>query len=118
MREAPRVGSSCSRASPGSARSRLLAAVQERLRDEPHAHLRYFCSPHHRDSPLQPVIAQLERAAGFTRGDPPEARLEKLEALLARAELPAMDIALLAEMLSLPLGERHTAPLLTPQRKR
>ena len=30
------------------------------------------------------MIEQLERAAGFERDDPPETRLDKLEALLAR----------------------------------
>ena len=103
---------------PGVGKSRLLAAVQERLRDEPHARLRYFCSPHRQDSPLHPVIAQLERAAGFARGDPPEARLEKLEALLAPTSPPAEDVALLAELLSLPPGDRHASPPLAPQRKR
>ena len=80
--------------------------------------LRYFCSPHRQDSPLHPVIAQLERAAGFARGDPPEARLAKLEALLAPTSPPAEDVALLAELLSLPPGDRHAAPPLAPQRKR
>src|ERR1700730_4802442 len=36
---------------------------------EPHTRLRYFCSPHHQDSALYPFVAQLERAAGFTRDD-------------------------------------------------
>ena len=92
--------------------------MQERLGAEPHARLRYFCSPHRQDSPLHPVIAQLERAAGFARGDPPEARLGKLEALLAPTSPPAEDVALLAELLSLPPGDRYAAPPLAPQRKR
>ena len=88
------------------------------MADEPHATLRYFCSPHHQDSALHPVIAQLERAAGFARGDPPEARLAKLEALLAPTSPPAEDVALLADLLSLPLDDRYPPPPLTPQRKR
>ena len=99
---------------PGVGKSRLLAAVQERLADEPHARLRYFCSPHRQDSALHPVIAQLERAAGFARGDPPEARLAKLEALLAPTSPPAEDVALLAELLSLPPGDRHAAAAAHP----
>ena len=67
----------------GVGKSRLLAAVQEALGNEPHGILRYFCSPHHQDSALHPVTTQLERAAGFARGDPPGTRLAKLEALLA-----------------------------------
>jgi hypothetical protein len=38
---------------------------------------------HDRDSPLRPVIAQLERAASFNRGEDPEHKLAELEALLA-----------------------------------
>jgi class 3 adenylate cyclase len=56
---------------PGIGKSRLTVALQERLQDEPHTRLRHFCSPHHQDSPLHPVIARLERAAGFTRDDAP-----------------------------------------------
>ena len=53
----------------GIGKSRLLAALEERLTGEPHVSLRYFCSPHHQDSPLYPIIARLEREAGFIRGD-------------------------------------------------
>src|SRR5207248_11211370 len=50
--------------------------------------------------------------------DPPAARLEKLEALLARAAPPDEDVALLADLLSLPGSERHSLPNLSPQRKK
>src|SRR5262249_45673044 len=73
---------------PGIGKSRLAAALAERLRDEPHLRLRYFCSPYHQDSALYPFIDQLGRAAGFARDDPPAARGEKLEALLALATPP------------------------------
>ena len=102
----------------GVGKSRLLAAVQEALGDEPHGILRYFCSPHHQDSALHPVTTQLERAAGFARGDPPGTRLAKLEALLAPTKPPAEDVALLADLLSLPLDDRYPPSPLTPQRKR
>ena len=58
---------------PGIGKSRLLAALSERIASEPHTRLRYFCSPHHQDSALHPFIVQLERAAGFaatTRSKP------------------------------------------------
>ena len=54
---------------PGIGKSRLTASVLEQLEQEPHTRLRYFCSPHFRDSALWPVIAQIERAAGFERDD-------------------------------------------------
>ena len=36
----------------GIGKSRLTAALMERLAGEPHTRLRYFCSPQHTDSPL------------------------------------------------------------------
>jgi hypothetical protein len=86
----------------GIGKSRLLAALEERLGDEPHISLRYFCSPHHQDSPLFPIIARLEREAGFIRGDTSEDRLTKLEAVLAPTAPSLEDIALLAALLSIP----------------
>src|SRR5262249_8870564 len=54
---------------PGIGKSRLTVALRERLEGEPHARLRYFCSPHHQDSALHPFIAQLERATDFAHND-------------------------------------------------
>jgi class 3 adenylate cyclase/predicted ATPase len=102
----------------GIGKSRITAALAERLHAEPHLRLRYFCSPYHQDSALFPFIDQLGRAAAFARDDPPAAKLEKLEALLARAEPPDGDVALLADLMSLPASERHPLPNLSPQRKK
>jgi hypothetical protein len=66
---------------PGIGKSRLAAALQERIENEPHSRMRYFCSPHYQDSALHPIIAQLERAAGFEREDTPQVKLDKLAAL-------------------------------------
>jgi class 3 adenylate cyclase/predicted ATPase len=102
----------------GLGKSRLTAELEERLHPEPHLCLRYFCSPYHQDSALFPFTDQFGQTAGFTREDPPAARLEKLEALLARAEPPEGDVALLADLMSLPALERHPLPKLSPQRKK
>jgi predicted ATPase len=82
---------------PGIGKSRLTAALCEVIRDEPHTRLRWFCSPHHQDSALHPMIAQLERAVGFARNDSPEGRRAR-----AHARLVDDDFELLAELLSLP----------------
>jgi len=103
---------------PGIGKSRLAAAIKERLQAEPHNRLSYFCSPHHQDSALHPVIVQLERAAGFEREDTPEKKLSKLEALLGPKTLPEEDAALLAELLSIPTVGRYPPLNLTPQRKK
>src|SRR6516165_10250092 len=68
---------------PGIGKSRLVAALAERITGEPHTRLRYQCSPYHTNSALRPFIAQLERAAGFKADDTSEQRLDKLETLLA-----------------------------------
>jgi class 3 adenylate cyclase len=101
----------------GIGKSRIAATLIERLNAEPAIRLRYFCSPYHQNSALFPSIDQLGYAAGFARDDPPAARLEKLEALLARAAPPCEDVAFLADLLSLP-ASRHPLPDLSPQRKK
>jgi len=103
---------------PGIGKSRIAMELEERLRAEPYLHLRYFCSPYCRDSALYPFIDQLWHAAEFARDDPPGAKLEKLEGVLARAAPPDEDVALLADLMSLPASERHQLPNLSPQRKK
>src|SRR3954452_20512830 len=105
-------------AEPGVGKSRLAETLAERIAAEPHIRLRYFCSPYHQDSALYPVIAQMERAAGFAHGDEPTARLAKLQALLAIAEPPPEDMALIAELHGLPSADLAPPLDLTPQRKK
>src|SRR6202022_726079 len=72
----------------GIGKSRLTAALLERLASEPNTRLRYFCSPQHTDSALYPIISQMERAAGFAHDDTGQAKLDKLDALLALTSTP------------------------------
>ena len=102
-------------AEAGVGKSRLAEAVRERIRGDPHVTLRYFCSPHHRESALYPVIGQLEHAAGFERSDDGAARRRKLANLLAGGPAEA-DLPLLAELLSVPGIEAESALELTPER--
>ena len=104
---------------PGIGKSRIAEAVQERLGADPHTRLRFFCSPYHQESALYPAIAQLERAAGFRREDTPEQRLAKLEAVLAQATNDPSEVApLIADLLSIPTGERYPTHSLTPQKRK
>jgi predicted ATPase/class 3 adenylate cyclase len=102
----------------GIGKSRLTAAVLERLATEPHMRLRYFCSPQHTNIALYPIIGQMERAAGFAHDDFPQARLDKLDTLLAQTSTSAEDAALFAEMLSLPNDGRYPALALSPEQRR
>jgi class 3 adenylate cyclase/predicted ATPase len=103
---------------PGIGKSRMTAALVERLASEPHTRLRYFCSPQHTDSALYPIIAQIERAAGLQREDTSVAKLNKLDALLAQTSNSNDDAALLAEMLSLQNDGRYPSLDLSPQQRR
>jgi class 3 adenylate cyclase/predicted ATPase len=102
----------------GIGKSRLTAALLESVAGEPHARLRYFCSPQHTDSALYPIIGQMERAAGLAHDDTPQARLDKLDAVLARTPTSMQDATLFAEMLSLPNDGRYPTLELVPQRRR
>ena len=104
---------------PGIGKSRLLRALREELSGEPHVALSHYCSPHHTNSALYPIITQLERAAAFAPDDCSEARLAKLEALLGQAtEQVGEAVPLLAALLGIPVGERYPALNLTPQRQK
>ena len=103
---------------PGIGKSRLTAALLERLAAEPHTRLRYFCSPQHTDSALYPIISQMERAAGFAHDDTAQTKLDKLDAVLAQSSTSRHDAALFAEMLSLPNDGRYPTLELAPQQRR
>jgi class 3 adenylate cyclase/predicted ATPase len=103
---------------PGIGKSRLVAALLERLAAEPHTRLRYFCSPQHTDSALYPIISQMERGAGFAHDDAAKAKLDKLDVILAQSFTTSTDAALVAEMLSLPNDGRYPILEMVPQQRR
>jgi predicted ATPase/class 3 adenylate cyclase len=102
----------------GIGKSRMTAALMERLTTEPHTRLRYFCSRQHTDSAFFPIIGQMERAAGFTHADTVQVKLDKLDAVLALSSTSKQDAALFAEMLSLPNDGRYPTLEMTPQQRR
>jgi class 3 adenylate cyclase/tetratricopeptide (TPR) repeat protein len=104
---------------PGIGKSRLAAALDERIASVPHTRLRYQCSPYDTNSALRPFIAQLERAARFKTDDTPEQRLDKLEALLSMTASRVQSVApLFAALLSIPFGERYPPLALSPIQQR
>jgi class 3 adenylate cyclase/tetratricopeptide (TPR) repeat protein len=102
----------------GIGKSRITAAMQERLRDVPYTRLRYFCSPHHSGSTLHPFIAHLERAARFAREDTPSVKLDKLVTLLSHSATGEEAVMLFGDLLGLPTDERYPPLELDAQRKR
>jgi predicted ATPase/class 3 adenylate cyclase len=103
---------------PGIGKSRVTAALLERIESEPHTRLRYFCSPHHRDSALYPIASQIERAAALERDDEPSVKLDKLEALFAAGAVSPEDRRLVAELLRLPETGRYPPLNLNPQQRK
>jgi len=104
---------------PGIGKSRLIEALREALTGEQYLHYDFYCSPHHQESALYPVIQQLEHAAGYTRDDPPSAKLDKLEALLAEATDEALTaVPLIADLLSIPTEDRYPPLNLAPHRQK
>src|SRR5262249_12939516 len=103
----------------GIGKSRVLEAFRQLVSDEPHITLRYQCSPYHIDSALYPIIRQLEHAARLAADDPPMVKLDKLEALLARATTSLEEVVpLFAALLSIPTEGRCPPPDPDPQRRR
>jgi class 3 adenylate cyclase/tetratricopeptide (TPR) repeat protein len=100
----------------GIGKSRLIAALEQGLEGGAPIRLHYYCSPDQTDTALYPLIAGLQREAGFARGDTDDERLDRLRLLLPSA-LPA-DIALIADLLSIP--QHHRPPILdaSPQARK
>jgi class 3 adenylate cyclase/predicted ATPase len=95
----------------GIGKSRVLTALSERIGDAPHVSVRYQCSPHYVNDAFYPITSQIWHAARFANGEPAAARLDKLEAMIARSGLEGKDIApLLAALLAIPCDGRY-APL-------
>jgi predicted ATPase len=78
--------------------------------------------PYHTHSAFYPLITHLERRLQFTRDEPVEAKIAKLEQWLKTYRFPQPEtLPLIAALLSVPLPEGHSPPLrlgLQQQRQR
>ena len=92
----------------GMGKSRMTQAFRESLGVVPPTCLQLFCTPYHTNSAFYPFIRQLEFAAGFSRSDPPDRKLDKLEAVLeGPPEVVAEAAPLLAALLLIPYAQRY-----------
>ena len=99
----------------GIGKSRILAALRERIGDERHLAFRYQCSPHHGNDAFHPVIGQIWRGAGFVSGEPAAARLDKLETMILSAGLDIGEfVPYLASLLAIPTEGRYPALEMSP----
>ena len=103
---------------PGIGKSRIARVLDERLAGDTHVLLCHQCSPYYVDTALHPTIEQLERAAGFQRDDPPDAKLDKLEHLLAQGTDRVGEVVpLIAALLSIATEGRYPPLNAAPQRQ-
>jgi class 3 adenylate cyclase/tetratricopeptide (TPR) repeat protein len=103
----------------GIGKSRMLAALRERILDERHLTLRYQCSPHHVNDAFHPVIGQIWRGAAFVSGEPAATRLDKLEMMIKRAGLEPGEIGpYLASLLAIPTEGRYPPLEMAPSELR
>ena len=68
----------------GMGKSRLLEAVAEHLREEPHSLLRCQCSPYHRNSVLFPFKNLLRHRLALSHDLSTQDNLERIERMLGR----------------------------------
>ena len=100
-------------------KSHLCEAFLGHIAEQPHATIRYQCSPQHLNSAFFPVISQLEHALGFEANDTPQIKLKKLEAALSPAVGATRDdIGSYAALLSIATPAREPSSSSTPQRKK
>jgi class 3 adenylate cyclase len=106
----------------GVGKSRLIAAFEQKIGGVPHAVVRWVCSPLFQDTPLYPVIRQIERAAKVLRDDSSAIKLDKLRIWLATGDRSETDIKadvdIIAYLLSISRTAEDVLGMLAPQRRK
>lgn len=103
----------------GMGKSRLLEALAEHVRDQPHRLLRAQCSPYHRSSVLHPFIQLLRQRLDLRHDRPSAENLERVDRMLARIGRATRQARLLlAELLELPARDSLLPTELTPAQRK
>lgn len=103
----------------GIGKSRIVETFRHRISEDSHVAFPYQCSPYHTNSPLHPIIGQIEYAAGIDPDDAPAVKLDKLESFLKpSSDHPENPISLFAALLMIPTGSRYPPPDPDPQRRK
>jgi len=100
---------------PGIGKSRLSEMLRERVKGAG-SWIRYQCSPYYTDTALHPIIAQLTAAAGIEPDDLPDIKLDKLERVILPSAIErGIAFPLLADLLSIPVGDRYPPLRIGPE---
>src|SRR5207247_2386163 len=68
---------------PGIGKSRLVQTLKEQAGAESVTRIEFRCSPYHQNSAFYPIIEHLRRLLQFAPHDTPQAKLAKLQQILA-----------------------------------
>ncbi|WP_245288331.1 AAA family ATPase [Bradyrhizobium sp. Ec3.3] len=100
----------------GIGKSRMCAALASRVATEGAFIIRLQCSPFHVASALHPIIANFERTVGLTMNMEPDEKLDRLIAVMQKfGNVAPETIALFADLLSIPFGDRLPRHEASPQ---
>jgi class 3 adenylate cyclase len=90
----------------GIGKSRLVQTLKEQVSREGTTRIEFRCSPYHQNSAFYPIIDHLQRLLQFAQDDAPQAKLAKLQQVLAYYRFPQADtLPLVTALLSLPQPE-------------
>jgi class 3 adenylate cyclase/tetratricopeptide (TPR) repeat protein len=103
----------------GIGKSRLVQAFRERIAERAHTWLECRGSPYTQDSAFYPVLELHRQGLDFRPDDTTETTLDRIEAGLQAVDFdPAEMGPFVASLHGVPLGERFTAPNLSPEELR
>ena len=103
----------------GMGKSRLLEALAERVRQEPHRLLRCQCSPYHRNSVLFPLKTLLRHRLAVDREFSTRENMDHIRQALERVGRHSRSSALLlAELLEIPVDDTLSPIEMTPNQRK
>lgn len=103
----------------GVGKSRLITALRRMLAADSFGSMHHHCSPYHQNSALYPIIKQIECDAQFSCGETPEAKLGKLDKLLAEAGFDtSYAVPLFASLLSIPTKSSYLPLSFSPRQQK
>jgi class 3 adenylate cyclase/predicted ATPase len=101
---------------PGIGKSRIFQEIHERIAGEQHGQLSFQCSPYYTGTAFYPFIEQFKFAIGLDHESSSVLALSSLEAAVAAAKGTVQQVVpIFAALLSIPTGDRHALPELSPQ---
>ena len=104
----------------GIGKSRLIVELEERLRPEPHATIRWSGLPQRANAPMAALIDELSRATGFAADDSVPLKMQKLrQQFEALGPLAAEATALACNLLGVPCDDASPGiNQLSPQKRK